>query len=361
MATTPVPAEASGRTVVAVPARRLGRAGWLVVAGVATLVIVLAGGIVLGSADLAPSTTLAILAHRLLGVGVPVTWPATSEAIVIDLRLPRVLTAMVVGAGLAVAGATFQGLLRNPLADPYVLGTASGAALGAAIAVLIPVRATILQFGLLHGLAFIGALLSVTAVYKLSRTSPLAPLTSLLLTGYAVGSLLAAGLAMAMYLSGTGLREIFAYLLGGFDGTSWTRLAVATPLIIGGSLLIMARARQLNGFLLGEESAAHLGVDVRRERALLLALASLVTAAGVAVAGLIGFVGLVIPHLVRLIVGPNARLVLPISMLFGASLLAMADVVARMLGGVPVGVVTAVIGAPFFLALLRRARTGYEL
>jgi iron complex transport system permease protein len=296
-----------------------------------------------------------------LGLGVPDTWPPTVEAIIIDLRLPRVLTAMVVGAGLAVAGATFQGLLRNPLADPYVLGTASGAALGAAIAVLIPVRGMVAEFGLLHGLAFLGALASVTVVYRLARTTSLAPLTSLLLTGYAVGSLLAAGLAMAMYVSGTGLRQIFAYLLGGFDGTSWTRLAVAAPLILGGSVLILLRARSLNGFLLGEEAAAHLGVDVRRERAILLALASLVTAAGVAVAGLIGFVGLVVPHLVRLLVGANARHVLPISMLFGASLLAVADVLARMLGGVPVGVVTAVLGAPFFLALLRRARTGYEL
>ena len=152
-----------------------------------------------------------------------------------DLRLPRVLTAMVVGTGLAVAGATFQGLLRNPLADPYVLGTASGAALGAAIAVVLPVRGLVLEFGLLHLLAFVGALGSVTLVYRLSRTGPLAPLTSLLLTGYAVGSLLAAGLSLAMYMSGTGLRQIFSYLLGGFDGASWTRLAVAAPLIIGGS------------------------------------------------------------------------------------------------------------------------------
>ncbi len=361
MTTTPLPAGAPGRLALHLRVGRLGRAGWLAVAGVASLGIVLVAGIVLGTVDLAPATTIAILAKRLLGVDLGMTWPATAEAIVMDLRLPRVLTAMVVGTGLAVAGATFQGLLRNPLADPYVLGTASGAALGAAIAVLLPVRGLVLQFGLLHGLAFIGALGSVTLVYRLSRTSPLAPLTSLLLTGYAVGSLLAAGLALAMYMSGTGLRQIFSFLLGGFDGTSWTRLAVAAPLIIGGSLAILLRARALNGFLLGEEAAAHLGVDVKRERVILLGLASLVTAAGVAIAGLIGFVGLVVPHLVRLLVGPNARLVLPISALFGASLLAAADVVARMLGGVPVGVITAVIGAPFFLLLLRRARTGYEL
>ena len=359
---TSAPAPAGIRTrALASPLARVGRAGWLALAGAVSLLAVLVGGVLLGTVDIGPGTTLAILLHRLPGLSIPVTWPATTEAIVLDLRLPRVLTAMVVGTGLAVAGATFQGLLRNPLADPYVLGTASGAALGAAIAVIIPVRGLILEFGLLHGLAFAGALGSVTVVYRLSRTSPLAPLTSLLLTGYAVGSLLAAGLAMAMYLAGSGLREIFAYLLGGFDGSSWTRLAVAAPLILGGSALILLRARALNGFLLGEEAAAHLGVDVRSERAILLALASLVTAAGVAVAGLIGFVGLVVPHLVRLLVGPNARLVLPISALFGASLLAVADVVARMLGGVPVGVVTAVVGAPFFLALLRRARTGYEL
>jgi iron complex transport system permease protein len=359
MTSAPVPVR--HRAAFVTRTRGLGRAGWLALAGVATVAVVLVAGIVMGTADLAPGTVIAILAKRLLGIDLGVTWSVTAEVIVMDLRLPRVLTAMAVGTGLAVAGATFQGLLRNPLADPYVLGTASGAALGAAIAVIIPVRGLVLEFGLLHGLAFIGALGSVTVVYRLSRTSPLAPLTSLLLTGYAVGSLLAAGLAMAMYLSGTGLRQIFAYLLGGFDGTSWGRLAVAAPLIIGGSVLILLRARALNGFLLGEEAAAHLGVDVRRERVILLALASLVTAAGVAVAGLIGFVGLVVPHLVRLLVGPNARLVLPISALFGASLMATADVIARMLGGVPVGVVTAVIGAPFFLALLRRARTGYEL
>ena len=359
MTTTPVPAP--HRAAFAAQAHGFGRAGWLVAAGVVTLAVVLVAGIVMGTADLSPGTVVAILARRLLGIDLGVTWPATSEAIVMDLRLPRILTAMVVGTGLAVAGATFQGLLRNPLADPYVLGTASGAALGAAVAVILPVRGLILEFGLLHGLAFAGALASVTFVYRLSRTSSLSPLTSLLLTGYAVGSLLSAGLAMAMYLSGSALREIFSYLLGGFDGTSWMRLAVAAPLILGGSTLILLRARALNGFLLGEEAAAHLGVDVRRERAILLSLASLVTAASVAVAGLIGFVGLVVPHLVRLLVGPNARLVLPISALFGASLLAFADVIARLLGGVPVGVVTSVIGAPFFLALLRRTRSGYEL
>jgi iron complex transport system permease protein len=331
------------------------------VAGLAALTVALVLGVGLGSVAVAPGDTIAIIAHRLLGIGLPRTWTDAAETIVMDIRLPRVLSAMIVGTGLAIAGATFQGLLRNPLADPYVLGTASGAALGAAIAVLIPVRGLVLAFGLLHGLAFIGALGAVWLVYNLSRTGGFAPLTGLLLTGYAVGSLLAAGLAMAMYLSGAQLRQIFSYLLGGLDGTSWERLAVATPIILLGSLAISFRARALNGMLLGEETAAHLGVDVRRERAILLGLASLVTAAAVALSGLIGFVGLVVPHVVRLAVGPNHRLVLPFSALLGASLLAFADLGARLLGGIPVGVVTAVIGAPFFLVLLRRVRAGYEL
>ncbi len=329
--------------------------------GLGALAIVLVLGVAAGSVFVPPGDTLAILAHRVLGLDVAVTWTRAEETIVVDLRLPRVLTAMTVGAGLAVAGATFQGVLRNPLADPYVLGTASGAALGAAVAVLVPVRTVFLEFGLLHGLAFAGALGAVFLVYRFSRVGGHGQMTSLLLTGYAVGSLLAAGLAMAMYLSGTGLRQIFTYLLGGFEAASWVRFATALPLVLGASALMLARARSLNGFLLGEEAAAHLGVDVRRERAILLGLASLATAAAVAISGLIGFVGLVAPHVVRLAVGPNARLVLPLAALFGAVLMVGADLAARLLGEIPVGVVTAVIGAPFFLVLLRRARAGYEL
>lgn len=346
----------------ALPEIRLARRAWrpalVVAASVVGLVTVLVLGVGLGSVAIAPDRTIAILAHRLLGLPVEVAWPATAETIVMDLRLPRVLSAMLVGAGLAIAGATFQGILRNPLADPYVLGTASGAALGAAIAVLIPVRLLFLEIGLLNALAFVGALATVAVVYRVGRSGGL---TGLLLTGYAVGSLLAAGLAMAMYLSGANLRQIFSFLLGGFDGASWLRLATALPIVVLGAIAIVARSRALNGLLLGDDAAAHLGVDVRRERAILLALASLVTAAGVAISGLIGFVGLLVPHLVRMVTGPDARRVLPVSAVAGAVLLGGADLVARMAGDIPVGVVTALIGAPVFVVLLRRTRTGYEL
>ncbi len=329
--------------------------------GLLALVVALILGVGVGTVGIAPGDTVAILAHRFLGLDLSRTWSDASETIVIELRLPRILTAMLVGSGLAVAGATFQGLLRNPLADPYVLGTASGAALGAAIAVLIPVRFVFLEFGLIQGFAFIGALAAIYAVYKLSRIGGLSPMTSLLLTGYAVGSLLAAGLAMAMYLSGAALRQIFTYLLGSFDAATWPRFLATLPIIVVASIAIMLRARSLNALLLGEQTAAHLGIDVPRERRILLALASLITAAAVAISGLIGFVGLVVPHVVRLLVGPSARLVLPLSAVGGAALLAYADIVARLAGGIPVGVVTAIIGAPFFLLILRRARTGYEV
>ncbi len=345
---------------LATASRTRDRRLWLVTGGLGVLVIGLVLGIALGTVAIPYGDTVAIIIDGIFGTKLSTADPALAT-IVWDLRMPRVLVAVTVGAGLSVAGATFQGLLRNPLADPYVLGTASGAALGAAIGVLIPIRVMIAGFGLIQALAFTGALLSVTVVYRLSRVGGLSPLTGLLLTGYAVASLLAAGLTMAMYLSGTALRQIFTYLLGSFEQATWEQVLAAAPLVIGGSLLVMTRSRTLNALLLGEETAAHLGINVPRERAILLALASLITAAAVTVSGLIGFVGLVIPHVTRLLVGPNARAVLPVAMIWGANLLVFADLAARVIGDIPVGVVTAVIGAPFFLALLRRTRTGYEL
>jgi iron complex transport system permease protein len=333
----------------------------IAVGGVVALVVLLILGVGLGSVRIGPIETLGVILQRTFGIDIGLAWSPSTEVIVWDLRLPRVLTAMVIGCGLAVAGATFQGLLRNPLADPYVLGTASGAALGAAVAVLLPIQLVLVEFGLLHGLAFLGALVSALVVFRLGGTSGGGGLTRLLLTGYAVGSVLAALLTMAMYVSGVELRQIFSFLLGGLGGASWARLLVATPLIVGTCLLIMARSRVLDGLLLGDAAAGHLGFDVRRERGILLGLASMATAAAVAISGLIGFVGLVVPHVVRLAVGPQGRRVVPLSALLGAALLSAADLVARLFGDVPVGVVTSLLGAPFFLFLLRRSRSGYEL
>src|SRR6186997_894290 len=207
------------------------------------LVVTLILGVGLGSVRVAPAETIAVILSRLFGMDIGVTWSPATEAIVWDLRLPRVLTAMLIGCGLAVAGVTFQGLLRNPLADPYVLGTASGAAVGAAIAVLLPVQLVLIEFGLLHGLAFVGALGAAWLVFRLGGTGGKGGLTRLLLTGYAVGSVLAAILTMAMYVSGVELRQIFSFLLGGRGGSSWVRLLVAAPLIIGSCALVVMRGR----------------------------------------------------------------------------------------------------------------------
>jgi iron complex transport system permease protein len=329
------------------------------IGAVLALLALSVAGLLLGNVSLPLADTLGALGHRLLGLPAG-TWAASTETIVMELRLPRVLAAMTVGAGLGVSGAVLQGLLRNPLADPYVLGTASGAALGAAVGVLLPIQAVLLGFGIANVLAFAGALAAVTLVVRVSGSGGDSR-ASVLLVGYAIGSVLAAGLALAMYLSGDELRRIVAWLLGSFANASWPQVAIGLPIVVMGTVLIVSRARSLDALLLGDEAAAHLGVDVSRERRILLALAALVTAAAVAMAGLIGFVGLVVPHVVRLVAGPAARAVLPLSALVGATFMVLADLVARIPGELPVGIVTAIVGVPVFLVLLRRARGAYEL
>jgi iron complex transport system permease protein len=251
--------------------------------------------------------------------------------------------------------------LRNPLADPYVLGTSSGAALGAALAFLVPISGAAWELGGVQLAAFVGALLSVALVWRIAGIgSGEERIAGVLLVGYAVASLLAAALSLVMLTSGANLRAIFGFLLGGLDGASWPRLAAAAIPAVAASLALALRGRPLAAFLLGDEAATHLGVNVQRERKIAIAFASLATGAAVALAGLVGFVGLVVPHLVRLMVGPDPRAVLPLSAIGGALLLLIADTLARTIG-VPVGVITALIGAPFLLWLLQRARAGYAL
>jgi iron complex transport system permease protein len=333
----------------------LGRATVVLGAGVTLLVVAACAAVALGTSGVGPDQALAIILHRLFGLG-PVTWPASAETIVWELRLPRVVAGMVVGAGLACAGTVFQALLRNPLADPYIIGTAAGASLGAVAALLLPV-ATIgwLGIGTVQAFAFAGGLAAVLVVFAVARGRGGTPVVTLLLAGYAISSLLAAGVAFLLFTSGDRLAAVVSWLLGSLAGASWARLAVAAPLIVVSFMLLLLRWRRLNGLLLGEAAAAGLGIDVEREKRILTGLAALLTSAGVAISGTIGFVGLVVPHLLRLAFGPDHRLLLPASMLFGAVLLLVADLGARLVGGIPVGIVTALIGAPFFLWLLRRA------
>lgn len=335
-----------------------GRATLTLGLGAVLLALVAAAGVLAGTSGIGIGDAVAIVAHRLTGIG-PVTWPSSFETIVWELRLPRVVAGTVVGAGLACAGAVFQALLRNPLADPYIIGPAAGASLGAVTALLLPV-ATVgwLGLGLVQLMAFAGGLLAVVVVFSVARGHGGTPVVTLLLAGYAVSSLLSAGVAVLIFNSGERLAAVIGWLLGSLGGASWPRVGFAAPLIIISFSLLLLRWRRLNALLLGESQAAHIGIDVEREKRILVALAALATSAGVAISGTIGFVGLVVPHLVRLAVGPDHRLLLPASMLYGAALLVLADLGARLAGGIPVGVVTALIGAPFFLWLLRRSVAG---
>ena len=345
-ATTAVRPVASGATA--------GRSTLIVGGGVLFVLAAAVAAVTVGSSGVGVGDAAAIVLHRLTGIG-PVTWPAASETIVWELRLPRVLTGIVVGAGLACAGTVFQALLRNPLADPYLIGPAAGASFGAVLALLLPVAAVgWLGIGLVQSFAFVGGLLTVLLVLAIARGRTGTPVVTLLLAGYAVSSLLSAGVALMIFTSGERLGAVISWLLGSLAGSSWPRVAIATPLIVISFSLLLVRWRGLNALLLGEGPAAHLGVEVEREKHILTGLAALSTSAAVAVSGTIGFVGLVVPHLVRLVIGPDHRLLLPASLLFGAGLLVLADLGARLAGGVPVGVVTAMLGAPFFLWLLRR-------
>ncbi|MEP7040909.1 MAG: iron chelate uptake ABC transporter family permease subunit [Chloroflexota bacterium] len=321
--------------------------------------------VAIGSVGVGLGDTVAILGHRLFGLPMGITVAPGAESIIFDVRLPRVLTAMLVGGGLAVAGTVFQALLRNPMADPYIIGTAAGASLGAIAGLMAPillpalaigVGSTWLGLGLVQVLAFGGGLATVLLVYAVSRANGRVPVVTLLLTGYAVSSVLAAGVALLMFFSGQHLGAIFGWLMGSLAAAKWINLAFAAPLLVISATLLVFRWRGLNLLLLGDGPAAHLGMDVEREKIVLTMLATLATSTVVAISGTIGFVGLVVPHVLRLAIGPDHRLLLPASVLYGAILLALADLGARLAGGIPVGIVTALIGAPFFIWLLRRSR-----
>lgn len=287
------------------------------------------------------------------------------DAVVLALRLPRVLMAALVGASLACSGATMQGLFRNPLVEPGLVGVSAGAALGAigmivlgggAMAALPPALAS---FGT-AGAAFAGGLLATWLVYLFGCRRP--GVATLLLTGVAINAIAMAGVGMLTYLADEHqLRDLSFWTLGSLGGTNWARLAAVAPLMALPLACLPGQARALNALLLGEREAGLLGFDPRRLRRRLVLLVALATGAAVAMCGVIGFVGLLVPHVLRLRWGPDHRLLLPASALAGASLMIGADAVARTVAApaeLPVGIVTALLGGPFFLWLLMRVRAG---
>jgi iron complex transport system permease protein len=338
-----------------------------------------------------PTASVTGMLLRQLGLPIPVTWSPTDESILLQVRLPRVATAILVGAALAEAGVIFQGLLRNPMADPYIIGTSGGAALGATVAMMLPLLAAFLPAGFpafdvalaslplppnlqafwasalgfspVPILAFLGALVAVLVVYNLARVGQRTPVVTLLLAGFATSSLLAAVMSFLMLISGSALQRIVFWTMGGLAVLGWSQIAIVAPLIVGSIIAVYPLAWDLNVFLLGEEEAANLGVNVERRKLALLILGSLLTGAAIALSGLVGFVGLVIPHVTRLLLGPDHRLLLPASAMVGAIFLLLADLVARTIMApteMPVGIITALVGAPLFIYLLRKGKREYS-
>jgi len=328
--------------------------------GGALLLLAVACGLALGPTNIGLNDTLRVLLSH-LGLASADGIAESTQRIVWDVRLPRVLLAGVVGATLAMSGATYQGVFRNPLADPYLIGVATGAALGATIVVVSGVNVSWHGLSLLPLAAFTGALASVVVVYGVARVGGTVPVTTLILAGVAVSALSTAITSYLMIQNTTNAGLIFSVTLGGFNTTNWTKLLWVLPYALPASIVILAHRRILNVMSLDEEQARQLGVDVERTKLLLLGAASLAAAAAVSVGGTIGFVGLIVPHGVRLVWGPDNRVLVPMSILIGGAFLITADIFARTLdrpAEIPVGILTAFCGVPFFLYLLRRARLG---
>lgn len=318
----------------------------------------------IGAVYISPGETVKILLVKIPGMAnqFNITWPASYEKIVWFIRLPRIVLAMIVGACLAVAGAIFQGLFRNPMADPYVIGASSGAALGATASIVLAAGWHWMGMGAVPLTAFLGALGTVLLVYNLARSGSLVPIQSLLLAGIAVSALLSSLVSLLMYLGDDRLHAVVYWLMGGLSGRSWEYVTFTLPYLVIGLLLALYCARDLNIMLLGEESAQHLGIEVEIAKKILLIAASILTATAVSASGIVGFVGLIVPHVMRMISGPNHWTLIPLSGLTGAILILVADLAARTFMApveIPLGVVTSLFGAPFFIYLLRRYRRSF--
>ncbi len=349
--------KAGAHTTRSHPARR----PVVILCGLSLLLVVVS----LGSLNLGPDyispTAIAGMALQWLPIHPARTWSDVDLTIISLVRFPRLLTAILVGAALAVTGTAFQAMFRNPLADPGIIGTSAGASMGAILALALPIQAAWLGFSLVSMAAFGGALGAMFLVYFLARVGNRLPSTTLLLAGFAVSAAMNAAAALIESLSDQ-LRQMYIWLLGNLDQNTTQQLVTSLPLLAIGMLGLFALAGDLNVLLLGDEQAHYLGMHVARRRLLILVLGSLLAGTAVALAGLIAFVGLLVPHIARILFGANHRLLLPASALLGAIFLVVADTLARMVLApqeLPVGLVTALVGAPWFLVLLRRKKGEY--
>ncbi len=350
--------------VMAAPAQgdRRARARLAILALALLLASVMLSALVLGPFGLPAGRALAILADWVAG------HPAadlTERIVVVDIRLPRLLLGALVGAALAVAGAMLQGLFRNPLADPGLVGVSSGAALGAVLVIVVggaalAPLAAVLSVGALPVAAFAGGFATTLVLYAIATRRGRTSVATMLLAGIALGAFAGAVTSFLVYRADDAqLRELTFWTMGSLSGATWLKLALAAPPILGLLALAPFIGRGLDALVLGEAEARHLGVDVEKLKALIVFAVAVMVGVSVAFTGVIGFVGIVVPHLLRLAIGPEHRTLLPAAALLGASLLVGADIVCRIVvapAELPIGIVTALIGAPFFVSILLRRR-----
>lgn len=312
----------------------------------------------LGAAKIPFRDSIVIIFSKFPLVGQYISTEGIREShilIVRNIRFPRILLSALIGIALSGSGVIFQGIFKNPMADPYVLGVSSGAAFGATLAIVFGVEATFLGFGAITLMAFAGAILTTFFVYHIARIGTKIPVVTLLLAGIAVSFLLSAFISLLMTLNREEIQKIIFWTMGSVSASSWKHVILSSPIILLGSTFYIAFARDLNVMLMGDDTAKSLGLEVERLKKTLLIVASLVAASSVAVSGIIGFVGLIIPHMIRLIVGPDHRVLIPFTLLGGAIFMILADTLARIViapAEIPVGIITSLFGAPFFIFLL---------
>lgn len=315
--------------------------------------------IALGAVFIPPETIIRILANQFTGINIVPNWPDSFAAIILSVRLPHTVLVAMTGAALASSGAAYQGLFRNPLADPYLIGVASGAGLGAVLAMSLNWRTELLGYYLIPAAAFVGAIITVVVVYNLARVNGMVPLTTLILAGVAVGAFASALTSFLMLRSDLQIHRAISFMLGGSPMAGWDPVKAALPYMVLGMGLLTLSGHMLNVLQFGEEEAKQMGLAVDRAKIFIIITASLTAAAAVAFSGVIGFVGLIVPHIMRILWGADYRRLIPLSILGGGSMLLAADMLARILlapSTLPVGIVTALTGAPFFLWILRRAK-----
>lgn len=316
------------------------------------LLLTVLASISIGPVYIPPSEILEIFAHEL---GLDTAFSEAHMKILLQVRLPRAILGALVGAALSIAGVIVQGLFRNPLADPYVLGVSSGSAFGAALTLtFLPAFIGVYTTPLA---AFLGGLLAISLVYGILRLCGRFTANALLLAGVAVSYLFSAMLSAVIWISSRDSHKILLWIMGGLWGADWLKVKIASPIILPCAFIAFTYSRDLNALLLGEELAQSLGVNVNMLEKLLPTLAALITSAAVSFSGAIGFIGLMMPHIMRLIVGPDHRILIPSSALAGGIFLMWADVLARYLMEIPIGVITAMAGTPFFIYLMRRGRS----